>query len=276
MPNKFKKQRFVSLSLGLSFIVMLISSFVLYSQPDRGVTAWSGWSLFAIDKEAWDNLHITLGLLFLVFLIWHIYYNWKPIKHYLKEKKRWVIFTKEFNASLLLIVVFVVGTLWMAFPLNMLVNVGNGIKAKHAKEHGTPPFLYAEQATLQDFIRINQMESQEVTLALKSHHILYNKQETLEKISSKNHLTPQALYRIIAQKSTQRFILPRSLPFGLAHETLENLNKKYQFNLKRYIAYLKNAYDIEVTKESKFKKITKEYGLHPATLYSMLLASQLP
>jgi hypothetical protein len=83
-----KYQRAVSLSLGLTFVVMLLSSGVLYFIPDRGVTAWSAWSFLGLDKQQWDNLHINLGLLFLVFLVWHIYYNWKPIKNYLKVKKR--------------------------------------------------------------------------------------------------------------------------------------------------------------------------------------------
>jgi hypothetical protein len=276
MQKEFKKQRFVSLSLGLSFIVMLISSFVLYLQPDRGVTAWSGWSLFAIDKGAWDNLHITLGLLFLVFLIWHIYYNWKPIKHYLKVKKKWVVLTKEFNASLLLVVFFFLGTLYMLPPLNVLINVGNGVKAMHAKENGTPPFLFAEKSTLKDFMRIHHMNEESVRLALK-HHKIYakNTTQTLETIAISNHITPKKLFEAMSSNHIQKFDLPYTMPLGLAHETFSELNQKYSFDLEKFIGYLKREYSIKVVPTSRFKKVTVVNNLHPATLYSMLLASQI-
>jgi len=79
-----KYQRFVSLSAGLSFIVLFLSSGVLYFIPDRGVTGWSNWHFLGLDKQQWDNLHINLGIFFLVMMIWHIYYNAKAIKNYLK------------------------------------------------------------------------------------------------------------------------------------------------------------------------------------------------
>jgi len=123
--KKLKLQRFVSLSAALTFIIVFISSFILYFFPDRSVTDWTNWRFLGLDKQQWDNLHINLGLLFLFLLVWHIYYNWKPIKNYLKEKKRLIIFTREFNYSAVLVLIFVIGTIGMVFPFNALVNIGN-------------------------------------------------------------------------------------------------------------------------------------------------------
>jgi hypothetical protein len=100
---------------------------------------WSGWRFLGLD-----NLHITLGLLFLALIFWHIYFNWKPIKAYLKVKKEWRVFTPEFNTSLVLVSLFVIGTVTLTFSMSLLVNLGNAVKAKTARADGMPPFAYSE------------------------------------------------------------------------------------------------------------------------------------
>ena len=268
-----KYQRAVSLSLGLTFVVMLLSSGVLYFIPDRGVTAWSAWSFLGLDKQQWDNLHINLGLLFLVFLIWHIYYNWKPIKNYLKEKKEWVIFTKEFNFSLLLVSLFIIGTIWMIFPFSFFVNIGNGIKAINAKSAGMPPFAYAEQATLKDYTILMNLEYVDVAKKLEEEQFSFKANETLKKIALNNDVSPQKLSEMILPKNT-KVMLPSDLPVGLAHKTLGDLEKEYHVDISLFIAHLK-TYNIHADRMISFKRLSKEAKLHPATLYNMLLASQI-
>jgi len=268
-----KYQRVVSLSLGLTFIVMLLSSGVLYFIPDRGVTAWSAWSFLGLDKQQWDNLHINLGLLFLVFLVWHIYYNWKPIKNYLKVKKEWVIITKEFNFSLLLVSLFIIGTIWMIFPFSFFVNIGNGIKAINAKNAGTPPFAYAEQATLKDYTILMHLEYADVVKKLEEEQLSFKMNETLIKIAQSNDISPQNLSEMILPKST-KVTLPSDLPVGLAHKTLGNLEKEYRVDINRFIAHLK-SYNIDADRMISFKRLSKKAKIHPATLYNMLLASQI-
>jgi membrane protein CcdC involved in cytochrome C biogenesis len=271
--NKLKYQRAVSLSLGLTFIVMFLSSGVLYFIPDRGVTAWSSWSFLGLDKQQWDNLHINLGLLFLVFLIWHIYYNWKPIKNYLKHKKEWVVFTKEFNFSVVLVSLFMIGTIWMILPFSFFVNIGNGIKAINAKNAGTPPFAYAEKATLKDYSILMHLNYVNVIKKLEEEKLSFKAMQTLEQIASENNISPRTLSEIILP-SNMRVALPSDIPVGLAHKTLEGLEKAYRIDIDRFISYLE-SYGIKASRTISFKKLSKEAKLHPATLYTMLLASQI-
>jgi len=274
MQNKIKYQRAVSLSLGLTFIVMLLSSGVLYFIPDRGVTAWSAWSFLGLDKQQWDNLHINLGLLFLIFLVWHIYYNWKPIKNYLKEKKEWVVFTKEFNFSVVLVSLFMIGTIWMILPFSFFVNIGNGIKAINAKNAGTPPFAYAEQATLRDFIVLSHLNREYVLQKFKEKSIVYGSlDETVKRIALQNHMSPKNFYALI-KTDKSRFSLPSDIPVGIAHKSLEQLSKVYMLDIEKFIQYVKR-YDMEISSMMKFKQMAKMYNLHPATLYNMVLASQI-
>ena len=189
-----KYQRFVSLSALLSFIVLTISSGVLYFIPDRKVTAWTDWSFLGVDKQQWDNLHINLGILFLVLMFWHIYFNWKPIKNYLKEKKKFKLFTKEFNRALILVTLFTVGTITMSIPFNILVNVGNGIKANNALEDGNPPFGYAEYSTLEDFCTLTSLDINKTVKKLQNKNIkITSTKETLKSIAKTNEISPNLL-----------------------------------------------------------------------------------
>jgi len=48
------------------------------------------------------------GLLLLLSIWLHIYYNWKPILSYLKDKTKHIkVFTKEFNIALTIGILFV-------------------------------------------------------------------------------------------------------------------------------------------------------------------------
>lgn len=271
---KLKYQRFVSLTAALSFIIVFISSGVLYFIPDRGVTGWTAWHFLGLDKQQWDNLHINVGILFLVFIVWHIYFNWKPIKAYLKVKREWKIFTKEFNVALVVTLLFAAGTITMTLPFSFLVNIGNGIKAVNSLKEGNPPFGYAEYSTLEDFCRITHIDTTQARKRLEAAHITFaTTQETLQEIARSNATSPKALFEIMRDADT-RFALPSDLPVGIARKSLAVLKQEYHVDLDTFIAHLAH-YGIEATPESTFKRLAKRHGLHPAQLYNMLLASQV-
>ncbi len=268
-----KYQRFVSLSAMLSFIVLAVSSGVLYFVPDRGVTSWTDWKFLGLDKQQWDNLHINLGILFLFLIVWHIYFNWKPIKAYLKKKKELVIFTKEFNISLIVVALFSAGTITMTLPFSFLVNIGNGVKAMNSLDSGNPPFGYAEYSTFEDFCILTSIDINKAIKKLEKENItLKSTKDILKSIASEYDLSPKDIYLIIKSKST-KFDLPTDLPIGIAQKSLKRLSKEYRMDLSKFIKHLKH-YDIEASSDTNFKKIAKENDLHPAQLYNILLASQ--
>lgn len=268
-----KYQRFVSLTAGLSFVLIFISSGVLYFIPDRGVTGWTAWTFLGLDKQQWDNVHINLGILFLVIIVWHIYFNWKPLKAYLKVKKEWKVFTKEFNVALIVTILFLVGTITMTPPLKILVNVGNGIKAMNAKDVGNPPFGYAEYATLEDFCLIAHINKDDALQKLQSKGMTVSSTaSTLKKIATLNQTSPKRIFEIIRNLDT-KFILPSDLPIGIAKKSLNQLQQEYTIDLDKFIEHLAH-YGIKATPESFFKKIAMDNHLHPAELYNILLASQ--
>jgi hypothetical protein len=62
---------------------MVLTSIILYIVPQGRVAYWADWKLWGLTKTDWGNIHINLGLLFLIALFIHIYYNWKPLINYL-------------------------------------------------------------------------------------------------------------------------------------------------------------------------------------------------
>ncbi len=268
-----KYQRFVSLTAALTFVVVFLSSGVLYFIPDRGVTGWTDWRFLGLDKQQWDNLHINLGILFLLFIVWHIYFNWKPIKHYLKVKKRWKVFTKEFNVALVLVVVFVAGTITMTVPLSILVNIGNGIKAVNSLSDANPPFTYAEYATLEDFCTLTHIDPDEAKKRLEAKgYRAVDLRKTLRDIARENRTSPQELFLTIRDRAT-KYLLPSDLPVGMARKSLRRLEQEYWLDLDAFLAHLAH-YGITATPEMTFKRLAKMNDLHPAELYNMLIASQ--
>jgi len=104
-----KIRRVVSLTSALSFVVTVVTSVVLYIVPQGRIAYWANWRLWGLTKEQWGGIHINVGILFIIGLGFHIYYNWKPMMTYLKNNARNLkIFTKEFNLALVITLVFII------------------------------------------------------------------------------------------------------------------------------------------------------------------------
>jgi hypothetical protein len=75
---------------------MMVTGVILYIVPHGRIAYWSDWRLFGLSKEEWGDIHVNLGLLFLLSIFLHLYFNWKPILLYLRNKRDQLkIFTKE-------------------------------------------------------------------------------------------------------------------------------------------------------------------------------------
>jgi len=79
---------------------MVLTSIVLFIVPQGRVAYWADWRLWGLTKTDWGNIHINLGLLFLIALFVHIYYNWKPLISYLKNKAKQIkVYMSELKAT---------------------------------------------------------------------------------------------------------------------------------------------------------------------------------
>ena len=73
--KKSNKRAIVSIALLIMFILLPISGKMIGGLKDNPDAMF-----------VWDVIHSLLGFLFAIFGIFHIVYNWKVLKHYLKRK----------------------------------------------------------------------------------------------------------------------------------------------------------------------------------------------
>jgi hypothetical protein len=269
-----KYRNLISLLAAQSFIVLFVSSIILYLVPDRKVASWGDWRFMGLDKQQWDNLHINLGILFLIVVIWHIYLNLKSIKHYLKVKRKLVIFTKEFTFAFFIIIFFSVGTIVSKPPMELLVRVGNAAKAIYSFRYGHPPFGYAEYTSLEDFCLLTSIDFEEAKEKLKVKS--FKKISSiimLKDLASENHSTPKKIYEILRGDSPVRYLLPLDIPIGIAHRTFDEIAVLYSLDMDRIAKHMEH-HKIMFHPKSSFRANAIHNHIHPAQLYNMLRASQ--
>ena len=129
-------RRITSLTAFLSFFIVLLTSVILYIVPQGRVAYWADWRLWSLSKEQWGAIHINVGVLFLFALSLHIYYNWKPIVLYLKNKARRLrIFTKDFNVAALFVLCFIIGSYSDIPPFSTIITISDEIKEAAARTY---------------------------------------------------------------------------------------------------------------------------------------------
>jgi hypothetical protein len=104
----FHTKSFVSLLVTIAFPFLALSGVILYFSPRGRVANWTDWTVFGLDKQTWQTLHISLAILFLVTGVIHLCFNWKALWCYLKRKGR-VLARPNFETIAALIVVGIVG-----------------------------------------------------------------------------------------------------------------------------------------------------------------------
>ena len=59
-------RKITSLTASLSFVLMVATSVILYIVPQGRVAYWADWRLWGLTKTQWGEIHINVGLLFLL------------------------------------------------------------------------------------------------------------------------------------------------------------------------------------------------------------------
>ena len=294
-----KIRRIVSLTTFISFIFLAYTGLMLFLCPQGRVAYWGGWKLLGLSKEQYSSVHTTFMVLFLAASIWHTVLNWKPIVNYLRNKAREIrVFTPEFNLSLVLCVLFFVGTLTGLFPFKQFLDLGEGVKTYWEKQVGSPPWGHAEEATLkrfsrgmEDYFRLETSEHviidpDDALMALREAGFLVeDTNQRLNDIARVNSTTPKALSEIIigvarpvaetdasvtpVGEADVRFPLPST---GLGRMTLVEYASKYGLDLDEIMRVYKNG-GMDIDPKRKLKDEAARLGTDPYLLIDLLNGS---
>ena len=194
-------RKFVSLNLFFILILLILTGIVLYIMPPGRIAYWTRWTFLGLDKEAWDNLHITFGFLFIIFGLWHVYLNWNLLWRYLQSTNL-IIFTTLFNLF------FIVASIKNWPPVNWIINLEEKIKNSWKVNKFKPPFPHAELLALNRLAIRLGLSSQEAVNILERNEIKVDSpNETLKEISKRNNIPPYKIYELL--KAHARIKIPQ-------------------------------------------------------------------
>jgi hypothetical protein len=273
-----KIRKITSLTASLSFVLMVITSVVLYIVPQGRVAYWADWHLLGLTKTDWGNIHINLGVLFLISLFLHIYYNWKALISYLKNKTKQIkVFTPDFNLALAITLAVAAGTYVMAPPFSWVMLLNDHFKDSGAEKYGEPPYGHAELSSLKTFAnKLNLDLEKSMKLLNQAGYRVTDSALTLKTISEQNDIPPQQVYETIKAASVNTIdmskndtALPESPRFGTGRLTLADFCTKYGLNNKQIVRELKTQ-AINASEELTLKTIADQNSLSPIDLYERI------
>ncbi len=267
-------RKITSLTALASFSALILTGIILYIVPAGRVAYWSNWKLWGLSKTDWGNVHINLGFLLLISILLHLYYNWKPMISYMKNRAKQVrVFTPDFNVALILTAVVVGGTLAGVPPMSSIINLGAAITEKANLQYGEPPYGHAELSPLADFVAKVKIDLDESLENLKAAGIkVESSTQTMEEIAHTNAVSPQKIYAIMVPRSAGAAnLMPVTAPGGTGSRTLASLCEIYQLNPLLIVQGLA-AKDIIAESGQTMKEIAAANSVDPHTVYAAIYA----
>ncbi|MFC1839351.1 DUF4405 domain-containing protein [Thermodesulfobacteriota bacterium] len=264
-------RKVTSLTAALTFIFLVLTGAILYIEPHGRIAYWADWHLWGLSKSQWDSIHINIGVLFLLAISFHIPYNWNIMVSYLRDKAKHVkIFTGNFNISLLITAVFILGTYGEVPPFRWVLDINESIKNSGARKYGEPPYGHAELSTLKTFTsRMDLDLAQSINLLRHAGIMFESDKQTIQEIAGLNNMTPQQVYLAIAlgEKITQT--MPEIPQPGIGKRSLADICQQYKLNLPIVLHGL-SAIDIEAEPEMLIKEIADKNKMHSIDIYESI------
>jgi hypothetical protein len=278
-------RKITSMTMVWSLIVLVFNSIVLYVVPEGRIANWADWHFWGLDKHDWSAQHTTVGFLFIFAALLHIYYNWKPILNYMKDKaKKFKVFTAASSIGLGLTVIFVIGTYLDVPPMSTIVEFSEQIKEGAAKTYGDPPYGQAQSSSLKGFTSRMGLDLDRSMELLRDAGIeVTDDKEMVQDIAKRSGNTPQQIYDIIkpagippaaAEATTHNedgadkaMNPPKS---GMGKKTITELCEEIGQDCDMIIAGLKQR-GMTIDPEQKLKDLAAENGTGPMQIYEAMV-----
>lgn len=268
-----KVRKIASLTAFISFLLLILNSVVLYIVPHGRIAYWADWRFWGLTKTEWTNQHVIIGVLFLLAIFLHTYYNWNPIVAYLKNKARQIrVFTLEFNFALALTIVFTVGAYVEVAPFSWILNLSESVKNASTEKYGEPPYGRAEISTLAAFSSKMGLDLASSVARLKSAGIdLGHEKLTLLEIADLNKTSPQQLYLLMKpeEKPGATKALPVEPQQGLGKRSLSDICREYDLDISVVLKALSEQ-NLTATPDATIKQIAEKYGLSSGDVYAVI------
>lgn len=270
-------RKFASLTAALSFVLTLVTSIVLYVTPKGRVAYWADWSLLGLTKEQWGELHLTLGTLFLAALALHVWYNWKPLINYLRDKARSLrFFTAPMNAALAVTVGLTALTFAGLPPASWIVDGNVYFQDAASAKYGEPPYGHAELSSLTTFCRQTGLDLDTALANLAETGItVSDASRTVLSLAKENSLSPKALHAIMRGPDTAPATpvpMPDVPPPGTGRLTVADLATQYGLNIPGTLRALADA-GIDAKASDNIRSMAETSIHSPQEIYEIIRKS---
>lgn len=264
-------RKIVSLTALISFLVTTVTSVVLYIVPEGRVAYWADWHLLGMTKSQWGDTHTTVGTLFLLALILHIWLNWKPILNYMKNRAReMVVMTTPMIIAILLTVAVFAGTLLDMPPMRQLLEYSASLKEDATETYGNPPYGHAEISPLKKFCGFLGLDVQKSLDALSAagYDSSITENTLIKDIARSQSVSPQQVFDTIrtGQGADPFTTMPPKPPEGTGKLSINTVCKSYGLDKAEVLACLEAA-GIEADETATFKELAGKYGKSPKDIY---------
>lgn len=271
-------RKITSMTMLLSLIVLAINSIILYVVPEGRIAYWADWKFLGLTKGDWGAQHTTVGVLFLIAGILHIYYNWKPMVAYMKNKTRNIkVFTGSFNVALVVTAIFVVGTYYHIPPMSTILDISESVKDSATVKYGEPPYGHAESSSLKMFTKRENLDLDKSIALLKEKGIaVTGPQDTLKNLAHQANTSPQHIFEMIkpavmteevTKKDSGGF--PDAPVSGWGKKKLSDACDEYGLDLSYIIEELGEK-GVVAQADMKIKEIATANDLEPMGLFEAI------
>lgn len=265
-------RKLTSLLLAWSFVILSITSIVLYITPAGRVAFWAKWSMLGLDKHQWGALHTNIGYLFIAASLIHIVLNWKLIVNYIKKKSKEAMkINTNTVTSVVIVLLFSVLTIAEMPPVSWIQSFGEGLKEVSEVKYGSPPYGHAEMSSLELYCTRTGLDVEQAKANLAKAGITFTSvEQTIDEIAIANNLTPQDVAKAIAPE----LVTVNSLGgFGTGKRmgmmTIAEVSESSGVPVAELEAKL-SAAGYAIDPDKTLKEIAAAKGAHPSQLVSLL------
>jgi hypothetical protein len=188
-----------SVLIACSFTILLISGVVLFVSPPGRIANWTNWTILGLRKQEWTALHIWFSTAFLFVTGFHVFFNWRPLLNYFKDRiSRRFGFRREWFVAFAICGGVYAGTRAQIPPFSSLMAFNEGVKESWDKPKERAPIPHAELLSLQELSEKAGVEMTVVTNRLKGRNITnFSPEVIVQKLADDNQRSAQSIYEAI-------------------------------------------------------------------------------
>jgi hypothetical protein len=268
--KRWSGRAFTSLSMTLSFAVLILSSVILYVMPAGRDAYWSDWKYWGLDKDQWGALHTVGGLAFVLFGLVHlVLYNWKTFWNYVVSRIR-----KHLNRRIEIAAAVVVNVLVVVFcvngwaPASTIMGWGTSFKEGWVQTAQKPPIPHAELETLRSLSEKIDFDLPGALKALEEKGISADPDKTLQFLAREEGMSPAEFYGLISSfRSGGTGGGPDSLAEGAGWgaKTVKMVSDEFGVPLEEALRKLRGR-GVEAEGGDNLRALSGEAGITPIEL----------